>query len=755
MSRARASSRRTPQPEDVGTNHQPRTTTAMPRPAGLSTSGQTLTPPTKTTTTTTTTTNATTHINKTNTTNATTNISVFYNLNNSVPTTKDINNNDSDKISAWTSPILNPDLRVDVTSTTTTSRTTAAGVGEKTSEDYSRLKEQFYQSYNPQVGVHTAAVLGGILGWLIIYLVYKTKVKKWIISLAKKKSHKRQLVKQKETEVCEAFAEFQEDHDLSTDPYLFQCPKDLQVPQLIQQKLWQTENYPSDYHPPRLQDYPRPRPVLKRPSGESSSPYTQCPACGALLEDSSGDNHHCPMPSIVVDSYTSLPPAESGGNNPQALSDQGSGAVKKARKKAGGGKVEMVKEEKERKKRYRRKRSQGRSRPVGSVGVGVRVVDVEEPDTKCLLPPPCSHTDSARATARWVQAMPLLMRSQLDVNGLILQVQPQMVGSHKQFSCPLISNALHCAALPFLGLPSTGWNNSMPTLMDRTLRASPTGSSKSCVEGRKKGLDEEDFRLLQPVPCCAAAVRTRSSFSHPGERSSMQALPLPHVSPPLSLRSPSPRMLTGVLLPSKQSPVSSSAANLAVHGSGLPMTSCYSAPTSPVPIPVTPKVTILRKSSSRGSRGGLPRPVQPPHHHYHNHHHHPDSEASISSSLSSFDPLTQLQPDCHCDPQPPLQQQKQQVQHVEHVKQDQADPPVALTSSRASWTVFDDEDDAKSCSGVGVGSCGREGEREGEGRFSRQNSCRSNLSSSPSIRQPGNNGNAGPHDAAWTLETKL
>ncbi|ESP02191.1 hypothetical protein LOTGIDRAFT_230579 [Lottia gigantea] len=52
-------------------------------------------------------------------------------------------------------------------------------------------REEFYQSYDPKIGLHTAAVLGGILVWLIIYLVYRTKCKKVIIRFFKGLSERR------------------------------------------------------------------------------------------------------------------------------------------------------------------------------------------------------------------------------------------------------------------------------------------------------------------------------------------------------------------------------------------------------------------------------------------------------------------------------------------------------------------------------------------------------------------------------------
>ncbi|KAK6975809.1 hypothetical protein BgiMline_022193 [Biomphalaria glabrata] len=56
-----------------------------------------------------------------------------------------------------------------------------------TTQDYEQLSREFYRSYDPSIGLHTAAVLGGILVWLVIYVIYRTKVRKCVIRLFKKK----------------------------------------------------------------------------------------------------------------------------------------------------------------------------------------------------------------------------------------------------------------------------------------------------------------------------------------------------------------------------------------------------------------------------------------------------------------------------------------------------------------------------------------------------------------------------------------
>lgn len=55
-----------------------------------------------------------------------------------------------------------------------------------TAISYEQLSRQFYQSYDPSIGLHTAAVLGGILVWLVIYVIYRTKVRKCVLRLIKK-----------------------------------------------------------------------------------------------------------------------------------------------------------------------------------------------------------------------------------------------------------------------------------------------------------------------------------------------------------------------------------------------------------------------------------------------------------------------------------------------------------------------------------------------------------------------------------------
>lgn len=46
---------------------------------------------------------------------------------------------------------------------------------------------EYYNNYDPSIGVNTAAVLGGILLWLVLYVIYRTKIRKFIIRAVKQK----------------------------------------------------------------------------------------------------------------------------------------------------------------------------------------------------------------------------------------------------------------------------------------------------------------------------------------------------------------------------------------------------------------------------------------------------------------------------------------------------------------------------------------------------------------------------------------
>lgn len=50
-------------------------------------------------------------------------------------------------------------------------------------EWYRQRQEEFYKGYDPSVGFNTAAVLGGMLVLLVIYVFYRTKVRKHLLSL--------------------------------------------------------------------------------------------------------------------------------------------------------------------------------------------------------------------------------------------------------------------------------------------------------------------------------------------------------------------------------------------------------------------------------------------------------------------------------------------------------------------------------------------------------------------------------------------
>ncbi|XP_069131540.1 uncharacterized protein [Argopecten irradians] len=82
---------------------------------------------------------------------------------------------------------------VNVTSTTSNNDTSAPPTGEinnssahvpfGSEEWYKQQQKQFYDSYDPSVGYNTAAVLGGMLVLLVVYVFYRTKVRKHLIGL--------------------------------------------------------------------------------------------------------------------------------------------------------------------------------------------------------------------------------------------------------------------------------------------------------------------------------------------------------------------------------------------------------------------------------------------------------------------------------------------------------------------------------------------------------------------------------------------
>lgn len=337
--------------------------------------------------------------------------------------------------------------------------------------------------------------------------------------------------------------------------------------------------------------------------------------------------------------------------------------------------------------------------------------------------------------------MPLLMQSHRDFTGLILKIQPSMVGSQKQQSCPLISAALQFAALPLLGLPNVGWNNSMPHLANNGLGALKDGGDPVFSAGdkgelsftKKKEEDVEDLKdlsLLQPLSASSLpyASRPQSALSQPEASSSS---PRPRRPPALPPRSP-PRLTISI---PGQAERSSSAANLSVPGAGEGvstwLTPAGSAPASPVPIPVTPTVTI-QNSTSRVSRGH-PRSLQQQQHQQQRR----DSRDSASSS-SSLEPLLHVQHDCRC-PSSSAASSRQEPQHHHHQHHHRKPSP------RSSWTVFDDDVDESG----GSGCCGHN---------SHPSPADSNLLPLPRCGQKGADSAerpAGPHDPLLTLETKL
>ena len=313
-----------------------------------------------------------------------------------------------------------------------------------TTEDYAKLKEEFYQSYSPQVGLHTAAVLGGILGWLIIYLLYKTKVKKWVVRFVKRK-YKQRKERRLKKKACEAFAECQDIADSRPDPDLhparFQCPPHVKNNHLQQQQQQQQQqrlqfSYP-DYQP--LQQDPNPlspplgccrqlqRGNCQNPPSQQRHPNASCCPGNPIEQQQQQQQQQRPMPSIVVESYSSLPLAGAAcrphafpASQDQPCVDTCQPHAPKARRKSGRQEKAQQQQQqphrpegeeegeegggphrqqgREKRKRHRRKRSRSQTHQCPEV----TVLDVDEPDTKSLHLPPGTQADAARATARWV-----------------------------------------------------------------------------------------------------------------------------------------------------------------------------------------------------------------------------------------------------------------------------------------------------------------------------------------------------------------
>ena len=305
-----------------------------------------------------------------------------------------------------------------------------------TTEDYAKLKEEFYQSYSPLVGLHTAAVLGGILGWLIIYLLYKTKVKKWVISFVKKKYKKRKQRRQ-ERKACEVFAECQ-DNEASPNPDLNPNPNPNPHPSHFQYPPYVKSNQVQKPQPLNRQfSHPRYQPLQQDPNPPPQGCWQPQPQEGLGCQNPPSQQHRtdascypgdpmgrqqqqqqqqrCPMPSIVVESYSSLPvggaAAESGavitcqGRAEQPQADSSQPQVRKARKKSGRQEKAQQQQQQEHRQQGREKRKRSRrkrSRSQAGQCPEVTVLDVDEPDTKSLYLPSGTQADAARATARLV-----------------------------------------------------------------------------------------------------------------------------------------------------------------------------------------------------------------------------------------------------------------------------------------------------------------------------------------------------------------
>ncbi|XP_041356615.1 uncharacterized protein LOC121373885 [Gigantopelta aegis] len=92
--------------------------------------------------------------------------------------------------------------------------------------EYSLEEREFYQSYDPNVGLHTAAVLGGILVLLILFLLYKTKCKKAVKALVKhirKKHRQRKLLLEQEASMGKSVPSVVEPMCNSTDACSVGC----------------------------------------------------------------------------------------------------------------------------------------------------------------------------------------------------------------------------------------------------------------------------------------------------------------------------------------------------------------------------------------------------------------------------------------------------------------------------------------------------------------------------------------------------
>ncbi|GFN81704.1 hypothetical protein PoB_000821000 [Plakobranchus ocellatus] len=81
------------------------------------------------------------------------------------------------------------------TSTTIAPKTTgtdSSGTGANTIGQ-EQLTKEFYRSYDPSTGLHTAAVLGSILVWLVLYVIYRTKVRRCLLKVKRRFEENRSL----------------------------------------------------------------------------------------------------------------------------------------------------------------------------------------------------------------------------------------------------------------------------------------------------------------------------------------------------------------------------------------------------------------------------------------------------------------------------------------------------------------------------------------------------------------------------------
>ena len=264
-------------------------------------------------------------------------------------------------------------------------------------ENYLRQKEEFYQSYDPQVGLHIAAVLGGILGWLIVYLLYKTKVKKWVLALLRKQYRKRKRLKKKKKKRGGVDGEGGEGGG-GEDNADLASSSSVQPASNVDEGKGHLPHHHHHHHPPGKAGQraggglPQPQLQQKLGAGQNSVSVQQAGRAAVSSKPLP------PMPSIVVESYSSLPeqalvpvPVHKPSQGPPISTQD---RPPDARKSSKNSRKEKERGGKDKRKKHRRKK--GHKCPE------VRVLDVDEAEVTSLLLPPRAQADTAQATARLV-----------------------------------------------------------------------------------------------------------------------------------------------------------------------------------------------------------------------------------------------------------------------------------------------------------------------------------------------------------------